>query len=102
MVFNRHLLLGWIHVVDYGVYSEVWSVLNGEEWDLRTLFVFDLPFWLVGGFCWGLGMHIWMNREGEEELLNPYTPSWFVGCVEERNPITRTFWYKSTSMNEET
>lgn len=44
---------------------EVWNVLNGEEWDLRTLFVFDLPFWLVGGFCWGLCMHIWMNRKGK-------------------------------------
>ncbi len=49
-----------------GVIPEVWNVLNGEEWDLMMLFVFQLPLWLVAGFCWGLGMHFFMNKKGKE------------------------------------
>lgn len=48
-----------------GVIPEMWDVLNGEEWDLMMLFVFDLPLWLVGGFCWGLWMHFAMNKKGK-------------------------------------
>ena len=48
-----------------GVIPEVWNVLNGEEWDLRMLFVFKLPLGLVSGFCWGLWMHFATNKKGK-------------------------------------
>ena len=37
-----------------------WLVLNGREWDLRAMFD-TLPFALLGGFTWGLFMHLFMN-----------------------------------------
>ncbi|RKU18843.1 hypothetical protein C6501_02120 [Candidatus Poribacteria bacterium] len=48
-----------------GVIPEAWNVLNGEEWDLMMLFVFELPLWLVTGFGWGLWMHFTMNKKGK-------------------------------------
>ena len=40
-------------------------VLNGEEWDLRAMFD-TLPFALLGGFTWGLFMHVGMNLKGRK------------------------------------
>ena len=48
-----------------GVIPQVWSVLNGKEWDLIMMFVM-LPIWLVTGFAWGLVMRFWMNRKGKK------------------------------------
>ncbi len=53
----------WLFMV---VIPEVWNVMNGEEWNLKMLFVFGLPFWLVAGFGWGLWMHIIMNKKGKK------------------------------------
>ena len=55
---------GWMWLI-MGVIPETWNVLNGEEWDLMMLFIFQLPLWLVAGFCWGLGMHFFMNKRGK-------------------------------------
>ena len=43
----------------------VWQVLDGGEWDLKTMLE-SLPIWMVGGFVWGLFMHFSMNRKGKK------------------------------------
>ena len=47
------------------VISEVWEVLDGGEWDLKTMLE-SLPIWMVGGFVWGLFMHFFMNQKGKK------------------------------------
>ena len=44
---------------------EVWQVLDGGEWDLKTMLE-NLPIWMIGGFAWGLWMHFFMNRKGKK------------------------------------
>ena len=44
---------------------EAWLVLDGREWDLKTMLE-NLPIWMVGGFAWGLFMRFFMNRKGEK------------------------------------
>ena len=45
------------------VASEVLSVLEGREWDLRWMFDI-LPFWLLIGWIWGAFIPILMNPKG--------------------------------------
>ena len=63
-LFRGTVYLGGFMWVILGVIPQVWSVLNGKEWDLIMMFVM-LPIWLVTGFAWGLIMRFWMNRKGK-------------------------------------
>ena len=47
------------------VIPQVREVFNGGEWDLRMMFI-GLFIWMVGGFAWGLWMHLFMNRKGKK------------------------------------
>ena len=46
--------------VAFGILPGMWEVLNGREWDLRMMFN-TLPFCLLGGFIWGLFLHVVMS-----------------------------------------
>ena len=41
----------------------VQKLLVGREWDLRMMFVVELPIWLVAGFVYGLWMRFSMNSK---------------------------------------
>ena len=64
-LFRGTVYWGGFMWVILGVIPQVWSVLNGKEWDLIMMFVM-LPIWLVTGFAWGLVMRFWMNRKGKK------------------------------------
>ena len=72
-VLERPLIqVKFIHWLLIGVFGwgglswvlfEGWQVLDGGEWDLKTM-LGSLPIWMVGGFVWGLWMHFLMDRKG--------------------------------------
>ena len=74
-VLERPLIqVKFIHWLLIGVFGwgglswvlfEGWQVLDGGEWDLKTM-LGSLPIWMVGGFMWGLWMRFFMNRKGEK------------------------------------
>ena len=75
-VLERPLIqVKFIHWLLIGVFGwgglswvlfEGWQVLDGGEWDLKTM-LGNLPIWMVSGFAWGLWMHFFMNRKGKRE-----------------------------------
>lgn len=42
---------------------QLWSILNGNPWDLTSL-ITQLFHWFIIGFIWGVIMHVWMHKKG--------------------------------------
>ena len=75
---------GIFDVVEHGwsgwVGFEVWVVLDGGEWDLKTMLE-RLPFYLLGGFIWGSFMHVYekgrLAKVLERPLIQAKSINWF-------------------------